>query len=223
MEKYIKLLEKNDLFKGFNSKDLEDILGYLSAKVVIYKKNDVILLQGDPVSFVGIVISGAIQVIKEDIGGNISILAHFGSNDIFAETFACAYIKESPVTVEAKEDCEIMFINFKKLIKDCHKSCTFHSRLVENMLSLIARKNILLNQKNEILSKRTTREKLLTYFSGQIKKSHSRRFSIPYSREGLANYLCVDRSALSRELSKMRDEGLIKFKKNEFEVLFSNS
>ncbi|WP_353893868.1 Crp/Fnr family transcriptional regulator [Proteinivorax hydrogeniformans] len=220
MKKNINLLEKNELFKGFNSTDLESILDYLSAKVVTYKKKDVILLQGSPVQFVGIVLSGTIQVIKEDIEGNINILAHFGSNDIFAETFACAYITESPVTVEAKEDCEIMFINFKKLIKDCQKTCIFHSSLVENMLCLIARKNILLNQKNEILSKRTTREKLLTYLNTQKIKSNSKKFSIPYSREGLANYLCVDRSALSRELCNMRDEGLIKFIKNEFEILF---
>lgn len=219
MKKYVKLLQKNVLFKSFDLNDLESILNCLSAKINSYKKKDFILLQGDHVNFVGIVLSGSIQVIKEDIEGNTNILGHFATNDIFAEAFACADIDECPVTVQATEDCEIMFIDCKRIVKTCNKACIFHSSLIENMLSLIARKNIILNQKIEILSKRTTREKLLNYFNTQIKISHSRKFSIPYNREDLANYLCVDRSALSRELCNMRDEGLIKFKKNEFEIL----
>ena len=114
---------------------------------------------------------------------------------------------------------KIMFIDCKRIIKTCNNACVFHWNLIENMLSMIARKNIMLNQKMEILSKRTTREKLLAFFNTQVQMNHSKKFSIPYNREGLAFYLCVDRSALSRELSNMRDEGLLKFNKNEFEIL----
>jgi len=219
MKKYIKQLQKNALFKDFVEADLDSVIKCLSSKVDVFKKKDVILLQGDPVHFVGIVLSGSIQIIKEDMEGNVNIIAHLGINDIFAEAFACADIIECPVTVQAIEDCEILFIDYKKIIKTCHKACIFHSSLIENMLSVIAKKNITLNQKIEILSKRTTREKLLAFFDNQIQVTHSKKFIIPYNREGLANYLCVDRSALSRELCNMRDEGLIKFVKNEFEIL----
>ena len=198
---------------------MDGILKCLSAKLVCYKIKDIILFQGEHVNLIGIVLSGSIQVIKEDIDGNASILAHLGLNDIFAEAFAYADVYECPVTVQAVEDSELLFIDSKRIIKTCHKNCIFHSSLIENMLSLIAKKNIMLNQKIEILSKRTTREKLLTFFYAQIQISHSKKFSIPYSREGLASYLCVDRSALSRELCNMRDDGLIKFNKNEFEIL----
>ncbi|MDK2829585.1 MAG: hypothetical protein PWP67_2405 [Clostridium butyricum] len=219
MNKYLKQLQKNELFNNFNLNDLESILNCLSAKVNYYKKKDMIIQQGDCVQFVGIVLSGGIQIIKEDIEGNINILSHLGINDIFAETFAYADIYECPITVQATENCEIMFIDCKRIIKKCNNACVFYWNLIENMLSMIARKNIMLNQKMEILSKRTTREKLLAFFNTQVQMNHSKKFSIPYNREGLAFYLCVDRSALSRELSNMQDEGLLKFNKNEFEIL----
>ncbi|WMJ76908.1 MULTISPECIES: Crp/Fnr family transcriptional regulator [unclassified Sedimentibacter] len=219
MKKYLKQLQNNELFNNFNLNDLERILNCLSAKVNYYKKKDVIIQQGAQVHYVGIVLSGGIQIIKEDIEGNINIISHLGINDIFAEAFAYADIYECPITVQATENCEIMFIDCKRIIKTCNNACAFHWNMIENMLSMIARKNIMLNQKMEILSKRTTREKLLEFFNTQIQINHSKRFSIPYNREGLAFYLCVDRSALSRELSNMRDEGLLKFNKNEFEIL----
>ena len=219
MKKYVNQLQKNELFKNFNLTDLERVLSCLSAKVSYYKKKDTIIQQGAHVHYVGIVLSGGIQIIKEDIEGNINILSHLGRNDIFAEAFAYADVFECPITVQATENCEIMFIDCKRIIKTCSNACTFHWNLIENMLSLIARKNVMLNQKMEILSKRTIREKLLAFFNTQIQINHSKKFSIPYNREGLAFYLCIDRSALSRELSNMREEGLIKFNKNEFEML----
>lgn len=219
MKKYLKQLQNNELFNNFNLNDLESILNCLSAKVNYYKKKDLIIQQGAHVHYVGIVLSGGIQIIKEDIEGNINILSHLGINDIFAEAFAYADIYECPITVQATENCEIMFIDCKRIIKTCNNACVFHWNLIENMLSMIARKNIMLNQKMEILSKRTTREKLLAFFNTQVQMNHSKKFSIPYNREGLAFYLCVGRSALSRELSNMRDEGLLKFNKNEFEIL----
>lgn len=219
LKKYLDVLKNNLLFRGFESADLESILNCLSVRVFSYKKNDIILLYGDAVNFVGIVLSGSIKIIKEDMEGNINILAKSGVNEIFAEAFAFAGIKESPVTVQAAGDCSILLIDFKNIIKPCHKACAFHASLIENMLSLVARKNIMLNQKIEIISKRTTREKLLVFFEIQKHGAQSKKFKIPYNREALAHYLCVDRSAMSRELCKMRDEGLIYFKKNEFEIL----
>jgi CRP-like cAMP-binding protein len=129
----------------------------------------------------------------------------------------CAGIDRSPVTVQAAEDVEILFIDYKKIITTCPSACPFHARLIENMLKLVAKKNLMLNQKLEILSKRTTREKLLCFFDTQ--RGSSQRFTIPFNREELARYLCVDRSAMSNELCKMRDDGIIRFRKNVFDVL----
>ena len=110
-----------------------------------------------------------------------------------------------------------MFINYKKMISVCSSACIFHSKLIGNLLQLIAQKNLMLNRKIEILSKRTTREKLLAFFMAH--KGASKKIIIPYNREELARYLCVDRSAMSKELCKMRDEGLLRFRKNIFELL----
>ncbi len=219
MKKYFNIIKNNVLFKGFESVDLENILRCLSGRVVSYKKNDIIILSGDPVDFVGIVLSGSIKIMKEDIEGNTNILTQLGVNDIFAEAFVYAGVPESPVTVQAEENCEILFVDCRRIIKSCQNACVFHASLIENMISLVAKKNIMLNQKIEIISKRTTREKLLMYFNIQKHTMHSNKFTIPYNREALALYLCVDRSAMSRELCKMRDEGLIKFKKNEFQII----
>ncbi|MDR2898650.1 MAG: helix-turn-helix domain-containing protein [Spirochaetaceae bacterium] len=117
----------------------------------------------------------------------------------------------------AADTAEILFLDYRRIITSCSAACSFHTQLIENMLKLVARKNVLLNQKIEILSKRTTREKLLCFFD--IHRGRAKRFTIPFNREELSQYLCVDRSAMSNELCKMRDEGLITFEKNLFEML----
>lgn len=161
--------------------------------------------------------SGGVKIIKEDISGNVTIFAELGISELFGEVFACAGIDHSPVTVQASADSEVLFIKYKKIITTCSSVCGFHSKLIENMLRLIAKKNLMLNQKIEILSGRTTREKLFMFFDMQ--RGVAKRFVIPYNREDMPHYLCVDRSAMSNELCKMRDEGLIKFNKSEFEIL----
>ena len=193
------------------------MLSCLSAKTVRYKKGSVILLSGDAVNFVGLILSGSVQIIKEDVDGHIAILTELGVSGIFGEVFACAGISHSPVTVQSSEDSEVLFIDYKKVTTSCPSACPFHAALIKNMLQLIAVKNLLLNQKIEILSKRTTREKLFCYFD--LHRGATNKFSIPFNREELAHYLCVDRSAMSNELCKMRDEGLIRFNKNTFEIL----
>lgn len=219
MKKYLEILKANQLFSGIEEFDLEKILNCLDAKYVSYKKNDTIIFYGDVLSSIGIVLSGSIEIIKEDISGNVNILTKLGINEVFAEAFACAGIVESPVMVQAAEDCDVIFIVCKRIISNCSSMCAFHTKLIENMIGLIARKNVMLNQKIDIMSKRTTREKLLLFFDIQRRISNRKKFRIPYNRESLASYLCIDRSAMSRELSKMRDEGLLKFEKNEFELL----
>ena len=217
MKKIFEAVKSNPLFEGIAFSDFESMLTCMSAKTVFYRKNDVILLSGDTVNFVGLVLSGSIQVLKEDIDGHVMLLNELGVSEIFGEVFACAGIDHSPVTVRAKEDAEILFIDYRKIIVSCTTACPFHTKLIENMLKLIAVKSLTLNQRIEILSRRTTREKLLTFFDMQ--RGMAKKFSIPYNREELAQYLCVDRSAMSNELSKMRDDGLIRYNRNEFEFL----
>ncbi len=217
MKKIFEIIKNNPLFAGIAFSDFDRMLDCLSARTVCYKMDDLILLSGDAVNFVGLVLAGSVQIIKEDRDGNVTILTELVISDIFGEVFACAGIDHSPVTVQATEDCEVLFIDYRKIIKTCSSVCPFHARLIENMLSIIAKKNLMLNQKIEILSKRTTREKLMCFFDMQ--RGASKRFTIPFNREEMAQYLCVDRSAMSNELGKMRNEGLIRFNKNEFEII----
>jgi CRP-like cAMP-binding protein len=217
LKKVYETVKNNPLWSGIGQNDFENVLNCLSAKINVYKKDEVILFSGGAVNFVGLVLAGSVQIIKEDINGNITILTELGVSEFFGETFACAEITQSPVTIVAAQNAEILKIDYKKIITSCSSACVFHAKLIENMLQIIARKNLMLNRKLEILSKRTTREKLLAFLETQGGKS--KKFTIPYNREELAQYLCVERSAMSNELGKMRDDGLIKFHKNEFEII----
>jgi len=212
------VIKDNPLFHGIESSDFGKMFLCIESETRKYKKDDIILLSGDTVNFIGLILSGGVKIIKEDMNGNITILTELAVSEIFGEVFACAGIDNSPVTVQASsEESEILFINYKKIIAVCSSACGFHTKLIENMLKIIAQKNLMLNQKIEILSKRTTREKLLAFFD--TKRGMVKKFAIPYNREELAHYLCVDRSAMSNELCKMRDEGIIKFNKNIFEII----
>jgi len=217
MNRIFEALKNNPLFQGIAFSDFEKMLTCLSAKTTGYEKDSIILLSGDAVDFVGLILSGSVRIINEDQDGRINILTEIGVSELFGEVFACAGIDHSPVTIQAAESTEVLFINYRKIITSCTTACPFHTKLIENMLRLIAAKNLMLNQKIEVLSKRTTREKLLAFFDKQ--RGMAKKFTIPYNREELASYLCVDRSAMSNELCKMRDEGLIRFHRSEFELL----
>lgn len=218
-ENEITILKSCMLFADLSDADLPGMLHCLSADIRFYKKSCAVILEDDPVHSVGIVLSGAVQVIHEDYLGNKHILAELLPSEIFAETFVCAGIKKSPVTVMSVTECRIMFVDYRKILSVCTSACGFHTKLVENMLKLIANKNILLNQKIEFISKRTTREKLLSYFAVQMRKAGSTRFTISFSRHELSDFLCVDRSAMSRELSRLRDDGILRFHGNDIEML----
>jgi CRP-like cAMP-binding protein len=217
LKKIFNAIKNNPLFGGIAFSDFEGMFSCLSARTAEYKKGDIILLSGDAASFVGLILAGGVKIIKEDMDGRISILTELSVSDIFGEVFACAGISHSPVTIEASSDAEILFIDYKRIISSCSSACPFHAKLIENMLGLLAKKNLMLNQKIEVLSKRNTREKLLCFFDMQ--RGAAKKFTIPFNREELAQYLCVDRSAMSNELSKMRDEGLIRFNRSNFEIL----
>lgn len=213
------IIKKNELFKGIEDRDLKSILSCLSAKVSVYEKGEYVYMDGQSIHHIGILLKGQVVVLKEDENGNMNILSKISKGEMFGEALACAEMEISSVSVQAVEASEILLIDYKKIIRTCSSACIFHTKLIENMLKILAQKTIILNQKIEIISKRTIREKIMAFLTLQKSLANSNVFTIPYNREQLSNYLYVDRSALSRELGKMRDEGLIKFKKNRFEII----
>lgn len=219
MKEYLKVLESADLFRGIGPSELEQLLACLSARVSRYGKNRIVFMSGERIHSFGVVLSGQVQIYQEDYYGNKSILAHIGPGQLFAESFAFAESRTLPVSVLATAESELLMIDCRRLAAPCSGACGFHSRLIRNMLGIIARKNVALTEKIELTARRTTREKLLAYLSAQAQAARSGRFRIPYNRQELADYLNVDRSAMSAELSKLRNASVLSYHKNEFELL----
>ena len=219
MKKYFDVLRKCPLFYNIAGDDLRSMLACLGAKIAIYNKKEIILAEGDPAFYIGILLCGTARIERTDYYGNRSIVAHVEPGELFGESFACAESEKIPVDVIATESCEVMLIDCKRVINSCGNACAFHNQMIFNLLKVVAIKNIVLNQKVEVCSKRTTREKLMTYLSLHAKRTGCRSFTIPYDRQQLSDYLEVDRSGLSAEISKLRREGIIESRKNHFKLL----
>ena len=219
MEKFLSVLSRCQLFAGLNNQDLIAILACLDARVHGVAKNSAVFSEGEQAVYVGIVLSGNVQIVKEDYYGNRSIVAVAEPGELFGETFACAGVDALPVSVVAVQDSQVMLIDCHRITRSCSNACSFHNQLVLNLLQVVASKNLAFNQKLEILSKRTTRDKLMAYLTGQAKLRGSSSFSIPYDRQALADYLGVERSAMSAEISKLRKDGIIDSAKNHFTLL----
>lgn len=210
---------RSPLFEGMAIEELLGMKGCLQYFVASYKKGQVIVMESEHVHHVGIVLSGQVDMVKEDLWGSKSLLARMKRDELFGESFACGNDTQSVVTFLASEDSQILFLPFCKVMRTCTMACAFHQKLVENMVRIIADKNRALMRKVEIISRRTLRDKILTYLSFQAQKADSRYFTIDLDRGELAEYLCADRSAVSRELSAMKQEGIIDFDKKLFRIL----
>ena len=207
------------LFEGICYEDRRAMLGCIGYHIGTFRKGDIINFEEEKIKHVGIVVEGSVDMIKEDIWGNKTMLVRSRKDDVFAETFACGSDNLSMVTFQVSEDATILFLPFNRVMHNCTMACQFHHQLIENMVHVIANKNRDLMRKVEVVSKRTTREKLLSFLSIQAQLQQTRYFEIPLGRVELAEYLCVDRSAMTRELSKMKEEGLIDYDKNCFRML----
>jgi len=207
------------LFDGIEPSDLTGMLSCLGARHMTYKKGEVILSEGDPARDVGILTAGQVQLIRTDYCGNRSILMNIRPGALFAESFACSKAELLPVSVLAAEDCEVLLLDCRRVLTSCQNACAFHSRIIFNLLQIVADKNLALHRKALITAKRTTREKLMTYLLLQAKESGRPDFTIPFDRQALADYLEVDRSGLSAELSKLKKEGMLDYSKNFFHLL----
>lgn len=219
MEKYLQNLRRCPLFAQIAEEDLLRMLTCLGARVEQFDKKYTIFAEGHPAKYIGILLSGAAQVIRIDYYGNRSILTEITPGEVFAEAFACANIATLPVTVIADAPSEVMFIDSAHILHTCSNNCGFHQQLIYNLMRDLATKTMLFHQKIEIVSKRSTREKLLTYLDIQARKTGSNSFDIPFDRQELADYLEVDRSGLSAEISRLRREGILESDKNRFTLL----
>ena len=175
--------------------------------------------EGEPAKNIGILLSGSAQIVQVDYFGNRSIMAGLEPSELFGESFACAGVEAIPVDVVANEDSEVMFMDCHRLTHSCSNACPFHQQMIYNLMKVVAIKNLIFHQKIQITSKRTTREKLMAYLLLQAKKNNSSSFHIPYDRQALADYLEVDRSGLSAEISKLTKEGILVSQRNHFELL----
>ena len=219
MKKYIPVLKKSGLFEEIEEENLTAMLDCLGAKVFSVKKDMTIFCEGTPAKYIGLILSGAVQMVQDDFYGNRSIVTSIGENGLFGESFACAGITSLPVSFIASKDCEIMLIDCKRITYTCCNACSFHKQVIFNLLHLVARKNLDFHQKIEITSKRSTKEKLMTYLLSVAKQTGSSSFTIPYDRQALADYLGVERSAMSAEIGKLRKEGIIECQKSHFTIL----
>ena len=219
MKKYLETIKKCPLFNEIADDYLLKMLTCLGARVIAFDKKYTILLEGSAADHIGIVLSGAVQVVQVDYDGNRSILSELGPSELFAEAFACAQVRSIPVSVIASEACEVMLIDCGHILHTCSNSCGFHQQLIYNLMKDLATKTLQFHQRIEVTSKRSTREKLLTYLTIRSKQTGSRRFEIPFDRQELADYLEVDRSGLSAEIGKLRREGILESHKRYFELL----
>ena len=219
MKDFYPILEQSPLFEAISMDDLRGLLGCIGGRVVEAGKGQVIMREGDPATHIGLVLSGAVQLVREDYYGNRSIVAHITPGQLFGETYACANVQALPVSIVADAPGKVLLMECRRITTSCTSACAFHSRIIYNLLRIVAAKNLVFDQKIQITSQRTTREKLMAYLLNQAKLQGSNRFTIPYDRQSLADYLEVDRSGLSAEISKLRREGVLESEKNQFTLL----
>lgn len=210
------IMKQCPLFDGIEIEDLSAMMGCIGEKTMTVAKGQYICREGDPATHVGMVLTGAVRMEREDYYGNRSIVAHIAPSELFGETYACADVASMPISIVADEDSTVLMMDCRRITRTCSHACSFHSRIIFNLLRLVAEKNLVYDQKIQVTSKRTTREKLMAYLLNQAKIQGCSNFRIPYDRQELADYLEVDRSGLSAEISKLRREGILESEKNFF-------
>lgn len=219
MKDFFDILRECPLFDRIGDESLKEMLGCLNAKERSYKKGDAVFAEGDKAKYLGIVLEGSVQLVRVDYCGNRSILANIEPPQLFGEAFACAGLKSLPVDAVAATDTRILLLDAQRIARPCGNACPCHGQTILNLLHIVAKKNLVLHQKIEITSKRSTREKLMTYLLLQAKNAKSHTFTVPYDRQELADYLEVDRSGLSAEISKLRNEKVLECRRSTFTLL----
>ena len=218
LKKYLFILKNCPFFSGMSEEEILSILNCIDAKVLCKEANEYILRAGDSTTSMGLVLKGSVLVVQEDLWGHRNIMSKIEEGDFFAEPYAATPGSVLNINVVACSHCEIMLLNISRLLSVCPTACEHHNKLIRNLVAVLAGKVLLFNEKITHMSKRTTREKLLSYLSSESIKQGKLSFDISYDRQQLADYLCVERAAMSVELSKLQKEGLLKTKRNHFEL-----
>lgn len=212
-------LSETTLFCGMSPEEIKEMLDCLGAEQRHYQRSDTVYHAGDVISAMGLVLSGSVSIENDDVWGNKSILDKAGPGQVFAETYACVPGEPLMVSVVAAEDAEILFLDVSRALYACSDTCSFHSKLTQNLLSISARKNLHLSRRIFHTSSKSIRGRLLSYLSFQAAQHGSNDFEISFNRQQLADYLSVDRSAMSNELSKMQRDGLLNVNRSHFTLI----
>ena len=218
MQKYSETLKRSILFSVIDETEMNSMLGCLDARTEKFRKNEYMLRVGDSPDKIGILLSGSAFVVQEDYWGNRDIRTRIVPGQTFAESFACVPGAVMDVSVVTGEDSEVMWLSVGHIMHTCSKVCAYHSRMIQNLLSDLARNSLRENEQLTHISCRTTRAKLLSYLSAEARRQGRNEFTIPFNRQQLADYLSVERSAMSSELSRMQKDGLITLNKNYFKL-----
>ena len=219
MKKYLSVLQSCPLFEGIAPAEILSMLNCLSAQLKRFDKKEILLAEGDAAGHIGLVLEGAVRIEQTDYFGNRSILGQAGPGELFGESFACAGIDALPLDVTAAEAGAVLLLDCGRILRTCTNACTFHQKLVYNLMKIMAQKNLAFHRRFGIAARRTTREKLLAYLAAQAKEAGSASFSIPFDRQQLADHLLVDRSGLCAEISRLREQGILECRKNRFTLL----
>ena len=219
MKKYIEILKRTQLFSGVSDTEISAMLNCLQAKLLTFQKGDYVFREGERIDNITVLVKGKLLVQHDDFWGNRNIVNVIRVGEMFGEAYVAPESGSLLNDVIAEEDSAVIFFDVRRILTVCSTACRFHSMLIQNLFFAISEKNRKLVQKIGHMSKRSTRAKLLSYLSEEAKRQNSSHFTIPFTRQQLADFLCVDRSAMSNELCKMRDEGLLQFAKNQFILL----
>lgn len=219
MQKYLDTLMVCPLFEGIGEGGLLNTLTCLGAHVRRCEKGETILAEGEPVRYLGIVLSGTVQIVRMGYDGSRSILVRLDPTGLFGEAYACAGMTAMPASAVAAERAEVLLIGAERILHPCAHPCGFHHQMIYNLMRILATKNLALHRRAEITAQRTTRGKLMTYLALQAAQAGSRSFDIPFDRQELADYLGVDRSGLSAEIGRLRREGVLSCTRSHFALL----
>ena len=207
------------LFREIDPEELGAMLKCLSAREVTPGRGEFIMASPGTAPLMGVVLEGEVEMISEDYFGKKSLLTVLSVGSVFGESYSCVKARNRTIAYQANGKCRVLLLDYDRILHACKLVCRFHHRMIENMVELIAEKNLELIEKLEVTSRTSIREKLLTYLTRQAERAGSLTFTVPLGRTELAEYLCADRSAMTRELSRMREEGLIDFNKRTFTLL----
>ena len=216
MEEFLSTIRSAPLFSGVSEAELTAMLACLKAEKKDFPKEAFVLRAGDTAESIGLVLTGTVLVIQEDIWGNRNILSKAGLGQTFAAAYACAPGSRLNVSVVAETPVTVLFLKVKRILTVCPSACSYHSRIIRNLLGELAGKNLQFSEKLTHVGQRSTRSKIMSYLSAEAQRLGTYELDIPFSRQQLADYLGVERSGLSQELGKMKKDGLLDYRKSHF-------